>query len=179
MGLFETTSLLRKRLSSTCPDGSSSPPPSPQENPSTTYQKHLPSRLPSPIHCPRDRSHECPPSTNQLHGPHRGFVSGVNKSLYVNVIKNTHLKDISYFDPNPPPPHPTPPPLLFDRHSPVWHVTTIKEWEDKKRGLTHWKKCQEDEEERLTRRTGKKRCITFQEHNLCVILYMIKFRHHS
>ena len=40
---------------------------------------------------PRDRSHGQTPSTNQLHGPHRGFVSGTNKRPPVSDIKNTHL----------------------------------------------------------------------------------------
>ena len=41
---------------------------------------------------PPRRSHEWTPSTNQLSGPHRGFVSRENKRLCVNDIKNTYLK---------------------------------------------------------------------------------------
>ncbi len=33
-----------------------------------------------------------PPSTDQLHGPHRGFVPGTNKRPRVCAVKNTHLK---------------------------------------------------------------------------------------
>ncbi len=46
----------------------------------------------SPGHCPRDRSHEQPPSTNQLRGPHRRFVSGTNNRARVTDIKNTSLQ---------------------------------------------------------------------------------------
>jgi hypothetical protein len=49
------------------------------------------------MRCPRDRSHQHPPSTNELYEPHRGFVVGTkvgtNKRPCVNVIKtrDTHL----------------------------------------------------------------------------------------
>jgi hypothetical protein len=38
------------------------------------------------------RFHGQSPSTNQLHGPRRGFVPGTNKRPRVCVVKNTHLK---------------------------------------------------------------------------------------
>ena len=44
------------------------------------------------MRCPKDRSHDQTPSTNQLCGPHRGFVPGTNKRVRVSVIKNTPLK---------------------------------------------------------------------------------------
>ena len=44
------------------------------------------------MHWPRDRSHDQSPSTNQLCGPHRGFVSGTNKWTRVSTVKNTNLK---------------------------------------------------------------------------------------
>jgi hypothetical protein len=45
----------------------------------TQSQNVSPSRLPSTIRFPRDRSHEQSSSMNQLCGPHRGFMSGTNK----------------------------------------------------------------------------------------------------
>jgi hypothetical protein len=52
----------KKRLNSTCPRVSSSPPPSPQEKPSTTYPKRLPSRPPH---------HQCSdPGADSLVNPH-------------------------------------------------------------------------------------------------------------
>ena len=90
MGLFEPVSLLRKRLCSTCPAESSSPP---QEKPSTTYPKTPPHQdFSSPVCGPRDRSHDQPPSTNQLRSPRRRFVTGTNKRSCVSVIKNTPLQ---------------------------------------------------------------------------------------
>ncbi len=46
----------------------------------------------SPVYCPRDRSHEQSPSTNQLSGPRRRFVSGTNNRARVRDIKNTSLQ---------------------------------------------------------------------------------------
>ncbi len=58
-----------------------------------TYSKTPPHQdFSSPVRCPRDRSHEQPPSTNQLRGPHRRFVSGTNNRARVSVIKNTSLQ---------------------------------------------------------------------------------------
>ena len=76
--MFEPVRLLRKRLCSTCPDESSSPPPSTQEKNPQPPKTPPHQDFSSPVHCTRDRSHEQTPSTNQLCGPHRKFVPGVN-----------------------------------------------------------------------------------------------------
>ena len=46
-----------------------------------------PSRLPSPMCCPKDRSHDRSPSTNQFHGPRRGFVTRTNKRILQRIIQ--------------------------------------------------------------------------------------------
>jgi hypothetical protein len=42
------------------------------------------------MRCPRGRFPEQSPSTNDLRGPRRGFVSGTNKRPRVSTVKNTH-----------------------------------------------------------------------------------------
>ena len=49
---------------------------------------------PSPMHWPRDSLPGHLKCTNQLCGPHRGFVSGVNKRPRVCTFKNTYLKTL-------------------------------------------------------------------------------------
>ncbi len=92
MGLFEPVCLLRKRLCSTCPDESSSPPPSPQEKNPQPPKTPPHQDFSSPVYFLRDRSHEQPPSTNQLRGPRRRFVSGTNNRARVCDIKNKTLQ---------------------------------------------------------------------------------------
>ena len=82
-----------KNVSVVVPWSSSSPPPPPQEKnihrlPNTSPHQDLS----SPVLCPRDRSHDQPPSTNQLYGPHRRFVSGVNNRARVSTMKNTSFQ---------------------------------------------------------------------------------------
>jgi hypothetical protein len=92
--MFEPVRLLRKRLCSTCPDESSSPPPSTQEKNPQPPKTPPHQDFSSPVRCTRDRSHEQTPSTNQLCGPHRKFVSGANNRARVSVIKNTPLQSL-------------------------------------------------------------------------------------
>jgi hypothetical protein len=70
-----------------------SPPPPRPEKPSTTYPKLLPLKTSSsPMSWPRGRFPGQTLSTNQLHRPSRGFVTGTNKQPRVCTVKNTHLK---------------------------------------------------------------------------------------
>jgi hypothetical protein len=79
------------------------PSPSPKEKNPRPTQKHLPIKTSSsPMHWPRCRLPENPPSTNQLCVTsqrlnklfiiNRDFVSGTNKRPRVCAVKNTHLK---------------------------------------------------------------------------------------
>jgi hypothetical protein len=76
------------------PWNSSSPPPFPQEKHPQPDQKCLPIQTSSsPIHWPRYRSPDQTPSTNQLHGPHRRFVTGSIMSDHVFVPSRTRILD--------------------------------------------------------------------------------------
>jgi hypothetical protein len=85
------------RIGGTVHDGlksASSPPPRPAQktHPQPT-QKRLPIKTSSsPMRYTRGRFPEQSPSTNELCGSRRGFVSGTNKRPRVNAVKNTHLK---------------------------------------------------------------------------------------
>ncbi len=70
----------RKPTLLTCP-GAFSSPPRPAQKKTIQNLPKTPSHQTSssPMRCPRGRFPEQPPSTNELRGPRRGFVTGTNK----------------------------------------------------------------------------------------------------
>ncbi len=76
------------------PWSSSSPPLTPpKKNYPQPTQNVSPSNFPSPVLCPRDRSHRQSPSVSPVQRtPAKGFTPRTSKRPHVDVIKNTNLK---------------------------------------------------------------------------------------
>jgi hypothetical protein len=71
----------------------SSPPRPDQKNHPQPTQKRFPIKTSSSPMCwPRVRFPDQSLSTNELCGPHRGFVTGTKKRPSVNTVKNTYFK---------------------------------------------------------------------------------------
>jgi hypothetical protein len=96
-GLFGTRVVLCKRLISTCP-GVPLPLPRPpkEKNYPQPTQNVFPSNFPSPVLCPRDRSHRQSLSTSPVQRtPAKGFTPSnprTSKRPRVDATKNTNLK---------------------------------------------------------------------------------------
>ena len=63
------------------------PPPRPEKNIHNLPKTPSHQTSSSPMRCPRGRFPEQSPSTNELRGPRRGFVSGTNKRPRVSTVK--------------------------------------------------------------------------------------------